>query len=63
MTRDNEIFLMKIGESITIEKNQLHRLENETDEILEVIEIQRGSYFGEDDITRLEDHYGRADLH
>jgi len=63
VTRDNEIFLMKIGESITIEKNQLHRLENETDEILEVIEIQRGSYFGEDDITRLEDHYGRADLH
>jgi mannose-6-phosphate isomerase-like protein (cupin superfamily) len=30
---------------------------------LELIEIQVGSYFGEDDIIRLEDSYGRVDLH
>lgn len=37
-----------------------HRLSNKTDEILQVIEIQTGSYFGEDDIERYEDDYGRV---
>jgi mannose-6-phosphate isomerase-like protein (cupin superfamily) len=36
-----------------------HRLENKSDEILKIIEIQTGSYFGEDDITRYDDDFGR----
>jgi mannose-6-phosphate isomerase-like protein (cupin superfamily) len=33
----------------------VHRLENTTDELLEIIEVQSGDYLGEDDITRLEE--------
>ncbi len=55
-------FFLKQGESIEIELNEKHRLENNADEILEIIEIQSGTYFGEDDITRYEDIYGRTDL-
>jgi len=39
----------------------LHRLENPTDEDIALIEVQCGSYFGEDDIERFEDIYGRID--
>jgi mannose-6-phosphate isomerase-like protein (cupin superfamily) len=39
----------------------VHRLENRTGQPLHVIEIQTGAYFGEDDIERLADDYGRAD--
>ena len=63
VTRGNERFTLQLGDSITIDKNQLHRLENNSDINLEVIEIQTGSYFGEDDITRVDDIYGRIDLH
>ena len=53
---------------MTLEKNQStyiprkvpHRLENNKDENLEIIEVQSGSYFGEDDIVRLDDRYDRA---
>jgi mannose-6-phosphate isomerase-like protein (cupin superfamily) len=38
-------------------------VQNSGDEILEIIEIQTGTYFGEDDIIRLEDIYGRKDFH
>ena len=38
----------------------VHRLENPYDsELLEIIEVQTGTYFGEDDIYRYEDEYGR----
>lgn len=37
----------------------IHRLINDTDEVLIIIEVQTGDYFGEDDITRYEDRYGR----
>jgi len=63
VTKDNERFSMKTGDSVIIEKEQLHRLENSGDIPLQIIEVQTGSYFGEDDIIRLEDSYGRADLH
>jgi len=36
-------------------------LENHTDEILEIIEVQSGTYLGEDDIVRFEDIYGRIE--
>jgi mannose-1-phosphate guanylyltransferase/mannose-6-phosphate isomerase-like protein (cupin superfamily) len=63
VTKDKERFTMETGDSVIIEKNQLHRLENLEDIPLQIIEVQTGSYFGEDDIARLEDSYGRADLH
>lgn len=48
------------GESATVPLGAVHRLENVGPDPLELIEIQQGNYLGEDDITRLEDVYGRA---
>ena len=61
--RDNEKFTLELGDTIDIEKSQTHSLENVEDEPLEIVEIQTGEYLGEDDIIRLEDIYGRVDLH
>ncbi len=47
------------GESVDIAEEQAHRMANNGDEDLTFIEIQQGEYFGEDDIVRLEDDYGR----
>tara|TARA_Y100001970_G_scaffold44453_1_gene55513 strand:- start:1853 stop:3097 length:1245 start_codon:yes stop_codon:yes gene_type:complete len=63
VTKGNERFTLKVGDSVIIEKNEEHRVENIAKKNLEIIEIQTGSYFGEDDIIRLQDSYGRADLH
>ena len=48
------------GEAIDIPKGSAHRVANETSEALVFIEVQRGSYLGEDDIVRLQDDYGRV---
>ncbi|ODS31944.1 MAG: mannose-6-phosphate isomerase [Candidatus Scalindua rubra] len=56
---DKEIHLKK-GETIDIPQEAAHRIANNDDENLTFIEIQQGEYFGEDDIIRLEDDYGRA---
>jgi len=63
VNRENEKFTLELGDSIFIEKGQVHSLENVESEPLEIVEIQTGEYLGEDDIVRLEDMYGRADLH
>ena len=63
VTKGNERFTMLNGDSIIIHKNEEHRLENISNEPLEIIEIQTGTYFGEDDVIRLKDSYGRAELH
>ena len=63
VTKENEKFTLEIGDSINIEKKQIHSLENQGSSPLEIIEIQTGDYLGEDDIVRLEDIYGRVDLH
>ena len=47
------------NESIFIPAGEKHRLRNNTDLDIEIIEIQTGTYFGEDDIIRYEDAYGR----
>jgi mannose-1-phosphate guanylyltransferase/mannose-6-phosphate isomerase len=47
------------NQSITIPLSAIHRLENPGTEILVVIEVQTGTYFGEDDIVRYEDVYAR----
>jgi mannose-6-phosphate isomerase len=49
------------GDSISIGLGQAHRCENRGDVPVVFIEVQHGSYFGEDDIVRLEDDFGRAD--
>ena len=48
------------NESTYIPLGSLHRLENKQDHLLELIEVQTGQYFGEDDIERLDDIYGRS---
>lgn len=47
-------------DSITIKRGTKHRVENIGIEPLEFIEIQTGDYFGEDDLVRYEDSYGRV---
>jgi len=55
---DKEIMLVKY-ESIDIPAGIKHRIENTGDEPLLFIEVQQGDYFGEDDIVRFEDDFGR----
>ena len=52
--------ILKINQSIFIPVGSKHRLENKTEQPLNIIEIQTGSYFGEDDITRYEDDFNRV---
>ncbi|MEN1727519.1 MAG: mannose-1-phosphate guanylyltransferase/mannose-6-phosphate isomerase [Pseudomonadota bacterium] len=53
-------FNLKAGQTVEIPVGSLHRLENREQTPVEIIEVQTGSYFGEDDIERLEDIYGRT---
>ncbi|GAA0724072.1 mannose-1-phosphate guanylyltransferase/mannose-6-phosphate isomerase [Dokdonella soli] len=53
-------FLLNRNESAYIPMNTVHRLENPTATDIHLIEVQCGDYFGEDDIVRLEDRYGRV---
>ncbi|MGV8074875.1 MAG: mannose-1-phosphate guanylyltransferase/mannose-6-phosphate isomerase [Syntrophobacteraceae bacterium] len=59
VTRGDEQFLLKEDESSYIPLGVVHRLENPGKIPLEIIEVQSGSYLGEDDIERYEDIYGR----
>ena len=52
-------FNLSENQSTYIPLGELHRLSNLGKEILEIIEVQTGSYLGEDDIIRFEDQYGR----
>jgi mannose-6-phosphate isomerase-like protein (cupin superfamily) len=56
---DREIIL-KVGEHIDIPLGAKHRLENRGKEKLSVVEVQTGASFGEDDITRYQDDWGRS---
>jgi len=57
----DEEFLLEQNQSTYIPVNTLHRLENPGDRDIHLIEVQTGDYFGEDDIERFEDIYGRVD--
>jgi mannose-1-phosphate guanylyltransferase len=59
VTNGDETFLLSENESTYIPVGVVHALENSGKVPLEIIEIQSGSYLGEDDIVRLEDRYGR----
>lgn len=56
---DGEDNTVKYGESIFIPLGAKHRIENRTDQMVVFIEVQTGTYFGEDDIVRVEDDYDR----
>jgi mannose-1-phosphate guanylyltransferase/mannose-6-phosphate isomerase len=59
ITRGEEVFLLEENQSTYIPIGVRHRIENPGKIPLHIIEVQSGSYLGEDDIVRLEDHYGR----
>jgi len=59
----NDTFLnLGPGKSIEIDREDIHRVQNDGTEDVVFIEIQLGDYFGEDDIERLDDDYGRKIL-
>lgn len=62
VTRGEEEFFVHENESTYISIRETHRLENPGNILLELIEVQSGSYLGEDDIVRLEDDYQRTKI-
>ena len=60
VTRDDDEYLLSENESTYIPLGAKHRLENPGTIPLELIEVQSGTYLGEDDIVRFEDRYNRA---
>ena len=57
--KGNDEFILNKNESTFIPVNTKHRLTNKSKNILVIIEVQTGKYFGEDDIKRYDDIYGR----
>lgn len=60
VTLDGKEICLEKGETVDIPQEAAHRIANRGDELMTFIEIQQGEYFGEDDIIRLEDDYGRV---
>jgi mannose-1-phosphate guanylyltransferase/mannose-6-phosphate isomerase len=61
VTKGDDVFVLSENESTYIPLGTKHRLENIGKIPLELIEVQTGSYLGEDDIVRFDDVYGRED--
>lgn len=59
VTKGDEVFTLRENQSTYVQEGETHRLENPGDVPLEIIEVQSGSYLGEDDIIRFEDRYNR----
>jgi mannose-6-phosphate isomerase-like protein (cupin superfamily) len=59
ITCDEKVFLLSENESTYIPVGSKHRIENPGKVPLCIVEVQSGSYLGEDDIVRFEDNYGR----
>lgn len=55
----DQVITLKENESTFIPLGEMHRLSNPSTDILEIVEVQSGSYLGEDDIVRFDDGYGR----
>ena len=51
---------LAVGQHVDIATGEVHRLANRNSEPMEIVEVQWGTYLGEDDIERLQDDYGRA---
>ncbi len=60
VTCNDKVSILRVNESTFIPQGAVHRLANPGPVPLELIEVQSGEYLGEDDIVRLEDHYGRT---
>ncbi|OWS70372.1 mannose-1-phosphate guanylyltransferase/mannose-6-phosphate isomerase [Polynucleobacter aenigmaticus] len=60
ITNGDQVITLTENQSTYIPKGQTHRLANPGNTPLEIIEVQSGSYLGEDDIVRFEDTYGRS---
>jgi mannose-6-phosphate isomerase len=60
VTRNEEELTIEKGQTIDIPQGALHRIMNPGADDLTFIEIQTGDYFGEDDIERIEDDFGRV---
>ncbi len=60
VTRDGEELVLEAGQGVDLPRGAWHRVHNPGEEELVFIEVQTGDYFGEDDIERREDDYGRA---
>ena len=60
ITNGDQVITLTENQSTYIPQGQTHRLANPGTEPLEIIEVQSGSYLGEDDIVRFEDTYGRS---
>ena len=60
ITNGDQVLLLTENQSTYIPQGQTHRLANPGKTPLEIIEVQSGSYLGEDDIVRFEDTYGRS---
>lgn len=60
VTLDGQVYRREAGETIVIEKMMKHRIANPGQGPLVFIEVQLGTYFGEDDIERFEDDFGRV---
>jgi mannose-1-phosphate guanylyltransferase/mannose-6-phosphate isomerase len=61
VTVGEKTFELSANEGVYIPLEEVHRLENKSDKPMTLIEVQCGSYLGEDDIVRLDDVYGRKD--
>ena len=59
VTLDAAEFDLQVGQHCDVACGQVHRLANRTQEEVEIVEVQFGSYLGEDDIVRLQDDYQR----
>jgi mannose-6-phosphate isomerase-like protein (cupin superfamily) len=59
---DGETVVVQVGETLDVPIGTAHRIANLHDDDLTIIEIQRGTYLGEDDIVRLQDDYGRHEV-
>jgi mannose-1-phosphate guanylyltransferase/mannose-6-phosphate isomerase len=60
ITNGDQVITLTENQSTYIPQGQIHRLANPGKTPLEIIEVQSGSYLGEDDIVRIKDLYGRG---
>jgi mannose-6-phosphate isomerase len=60
VTLDGKEFPVGMNTAIDVPRGSAHRIANAGPDLLVVIEVQHGEYFGEDDIERLEDDFGRV---
>jgi mannose-6-phosphate isomerase len=61
VTLDGQVMTVRAGEAIDVPVGVAHRIHNTGQDPLVFVEVQRGDYFGEDDIVRLDDDYGRSE--